>query len=66
MTRVSLQHSLPLFALRDRSYLVGGTALVGTKHNHIGSGVGELLGVELLVLLEKLQVGTTANQSVCK
>ena len=46
------------------TYLVGGTALVGTKHDHVGSSVGELLLVELLVLLKELQVGTTADQGV--
>lgn len=46
------------------SYLVGSTALVGAEHDHVGSSVGELLLVELLVLLEQLQVGTTADQRV--
>jgi hypothetical protein len=46
------------------SYLVGSTTLVGTEHDHVGSSVGELLGVELLVLLEELHVGTTANKGV--
>ena len=49
---------------RVRLYLVGGTALVRTKHDHVGGSVGELLGVKLLVLLEKLEVGTTADQGV--
>jgi hypothetical protein len=48
------------------SYLVGGTALVGTEHDHIRGGVGELLLVELLVVLKKLQVGTTADQGVLR
>lgn len=48
------------------TYLVGGTALVWTEHDHVGSGVGELLLVELLVLLEELQVGTTADQGVLR
>ena len=46
------------------SYLVGGTALVRAKHDHIGGGVGEFLSMKLLVLLEKLQVGTTADERV--
>lgn len=46
------------------SYLVGGTALVRAKHDHIRGGIGEFLSVELLVLLEKLQVGTTADEGV--
>lgn len=45
-------------------YLIGGTALVRAKHNDIGGGVGEFLGVKLLVLLEKLHVGATADQGV--
>lgn len=48
------------------SYLVGGTALVGTEHDHVGGAVGELLLVELLVVLKKLQVGTTADQGVLR
>ena len=47
-----------------QSYLVGATALIGTKHDHIGRGVGEFLGVKLLVLLEKLQVGATTNKGI--
>jgi hypothetical protein len=46
-------------------YLVGGTALVGTKHDDIGRSVGELLGVKCLVVLEKLHVRTTALQAIC-
>jgi hypothetical protein len=48
------------------SYLVGGTALVGTEHDHVRGGVGELLLIELLVILKKLQVGTTADQGVLR
>ena len=50
--------------LQDSSYLIGATALVGTKHDHIGRSVGKLLEVELLVFLKKLQVGATTNQGV--
>jgi hypothetical protein len=46
------------------AYLVGGTALVGTKHNDVWGAVGELLGVEGLVVLEKLHVRTTALEAV--
>lgn len=53
-------------ALGIDTYLVGSTALVGTKHDHVGCGVGELLLVELLVLLEELEVGTTAHQGVLR
>ena len=48
------------------SYLVGGTALVGTEHDHVRGAVGELLLVELLVVLKKLQVGTTTDQGVLR
>jgi hypothetical protein len=53
-------------ALGIDTYLVGSTALVGTKHDHVGSGVGELLLVELLVLLEELEIGTTTHQGVLR
>ena len=43
--------------------LVGGAALVGTEHDDVGRGVGELLGVEGLVVLEELHVGTTALEA---
>lgn len=46
-------------------HLVGSTALVGTKHDHIGRGIGEFLSMELLVFLKELQVGTTADQGIC-
>ena len=45
-------------------YLVGGAALVRAKHDDIGSGVREFLSVKLLVLLEKLHIGTTTDQRV--
>jgi len=42
------------------AYLVGGTALVGSEHDHVRRGIGELLSVKRLVVLKKLQVSTTA------
>jgi hypothetical protein len=45
-------------------YLVGGTALVGAKHDDVRGAVGELLGVEGLVVLEELHVGSTALETV--
>jgi hypothetical protein len=48
-----------------KSYLVGSTALVGTEHDHVGGGVGELVSVESCVLLEELHVGATALEAVC-
>ena len=44
--------------------LVGGTTLVGTKHDNIGRGVGEFLAMELLVLLEELHISTTALEAI--
>jgi len=53
-------------SLAGHSYLVGGTALVGAEHDHVRGTVGELLLVKLLVVLKKLQVGTTADQGVLR
>jgi hypothetical protein len=50
--------------LPDISYLVGSTALVGTKHDDVGRSVGELLSVESCVVLEELHVRTTALKAV--
>lgn len=50
--------------MRERSHLVGSSTLVGTEHDDIWSSIGELLSVKLLVILEKLHVGTTADQRV--
>ena len=55
---------LGVLVTEDEVNLVSGTALVRAEHDDIGSAVGELLLVELLVLLEKLKVGTAANQGV--
>jgi hypothetical protein len=46
-------------------YLVGGTTLIGTEHNNIWGGVGELIGVKSRVVLEELHVSTTALETVC-
>lgn len=48
------------------SYLVGGTTLVRTEHDHVGRSVGELLGMQLLVVLQQLHVGTAAFKTVLK
>jgi hypothetical protein len=48
----------------DLCYLVGGAALVGAKHDDIGGGVGELLGLELLVVTKKLHVCTAALEAL--
>jgi hypothetical protein len=45
-------------------YLVGSTAFVGTEHDDVGRGVGELFCVKSLVVLEELHVGTTALKTV--
>lgn len=47
------------------AYLVGSTALVGTKHDDVWRGIGEFLGVKGRVVLEELQVRTTAVKTVC-
>ena len=49
-----------------RTYLVGSTALVGTKHDDIGRRVRKFLGVESLIVLEELHISTTTFQSVYK
>jgi hypothetical protein len=48
------------------SYLVGSTALVRTEHDDVGGSVGELIGVERRVVLEKLHVRTTTLQTIYK
>jgi hypothetical protein len=50
----------------SNAYLVGGTALVGSKHDNVGRSVGELLSVKCLVVLKQLHVRTTALQAVCR
>jgi hypothetical protein len=48
----------------DEVDLVGGTALVGAKHDNVGGCVGEFVLVELLVLLEELEIGTTTLKAI--
>lgn len=63
--KVNLTHVNTSFAAKlTHAYLVGSTALVGAKHNHIWGGVGELLGVKLLVVLKKLHVRATTVQVI--
>jgi hypothetical protein len=50
--------------VEDEVDLVGVAALVRTKHDHVRSGVGELLLVKSLVVSEELHVGTTALEAV--
>jgi len=45
------------------TYLVGGTAFVGTKHDDIWRGIGELVRGQGLVVSEQLHVGTTALET---
>ena len=45
--------------------LVGGTALVGTKHDNVGRGVGELFGVKCAIVLEELHVCTSTLETAC-
>jgi hypothetical protein len=56
--------SLGVLVAEDEVNLVGSSTLVGTEHDDIGSAVRELLLVELLILLEELEVSTTANKGV--
>ena len=46
--------------------LVGGTALVGAKHDDVGRSVGELFGVERLVVLEEFHVCTTTFKTILR
>jgi len=46
--------------------LVGGTALVGPKHDDVGRSVGELFGVERLVVLEEFHVCTTTFKTILR
>jgi hypothetical protein len=48
----------------EKSYLVGGTALVRAEHDHVGGGVGKLLLVQLLGVTQKLHVCTTALETL--
>ena len=45
------------------SYLVGGTTLVGAKHDYVGRGIREFLSVKLLVVAQELHICTTAFQT---
>ena len=51
--------SLGVLVAEDEVDLVGGATLVGTEHDDVGRGVGELFGVEGAVILEELHVGTS-------
>jgi hypothetical protein len=44
--------------------LVGGAALIGAKHDDVGRSVGELFGVECLVVLEEFHVCTTTFKTI--
>jgi hypothetical protein len=57
---------LGVLVVDDEVDLVGGTALVGTKHDDVGGDVGELILVESLVVAEKLQVSSTTLKTVYK
>lgn len=47
-----------------RTYLVGGTALVGTEHDHVGGGIGEFFLMKRLVVAKQLHVSTTALKAL--
>lgn len=55
--------SLRVLVTEDEVNLVGGAALVRAEHDDVGRGVGELFGVEGLVVLEELHVGTTTLEA---
>ena len=55
---------LGVLVLEDEVDLIGSATLIRTEHNDIGRGVGKLLGVELLVILEELHVGSTALKTI--
>ena len=60
---MKVSNALDIFS--SSTNLVGGTTLVRAKHDDVGRGVGELLTMELLVLLEELHVSTTALKAIC-
>ena len=57
--------SFILSLVHVQKYLIRCATLVRAKHDNVGRRVGELFGVELLVVLEQLHVGSTTLQSIC-
>jgi hypothetical protein len=55
---------LGVLVAEDEVDLVGRTTLVRAKHDDVGRGVGELIRLERLVILEELHVGTTALETL--
>lgn len=47
-----------------RTYLVCGTTLIWAKHNDVWGCVRELLRLELLVVLKKLEVSSTTLKAI--
>jgi hypothetical protein len=62
---VDLESQLRSMQEVEMVYLVGGTALIRSEHDDVGRGVGEFLGVKGRVVLEELQVRTTAIKTIC-
>jgi len=58
--------SLGVLVVDDQVDLVGGTTLVGAKHDNVGGDVGELILVESLVVTEELQVSTATLKTICR
>jgi hypothetical protein len=58
--------SLWVLVAEDEVDLIGGATLVGTEHDDVGGGVGELFGVEGAVILEELHVGTSTLKAGCR
>ena len=49
----------------DQVDLVGGTTLIRTEHDYVWGSVGELFLVKSFVVAEKLEVSTTALETIC-
>ena len=58
--------SLWVLVVHNQVNLVGGATLVGTEHDDVWRGVGELILVKSLVVAEKLQVSTTTLKTICE
>ena len=58
--------SLWIFVIDDEVDLVGCATLVRTEHDHVRRGVGELVSMQLLVVLQQLHVCTTALKAILK
>jgi len=55
---------LRVLVAEDEVDLISGTALVRPEHDDVRRGIGELLGVESLVVLEKLHIRSTTLEVI--